>query len=484
MGTTVAPLSLLHPRQNLDLSARFAESSAAHRGVHTMDEFNAWYLEHKRIFRVETQRVPFTALDGWSFAKDTGNLGHDSGSSYSIEGMRILAWMGPICEWHQPVVNQPGAGLNGLIVKEQQGVLHCLVQAAIEPGHPEVLELFPTVAVTRTEYARAHRSPPALYLDCFVGPGRGRVVTDVLQSAAGQWCYRMCHRNMIVEVGDDIACHDGFFWLTFGQLYALLQRGKMLSAGLRSLLSLLPADNAGGRVSGGDPFVRALRASGDPTAGALLPDAAVASWLTEQRSYREVEVMPVALNQVAGWHATSMEIARADGRYFSVIGVAGGGDHAYWSQPMIELRGLGLAAFVVKEFDGVLHVLARASMESGLRDSVEIGPTVHCQPKEFERDINLQRPLLLDYVLDADDDLVRYNVVHTGDGEVFFHADCRYVIVEADENLPTDLPGEYAWIALGQLSSLIQQGNRVTTPARTLYACLNSLHQSIGEDGR
>jgi oxidase EvaA len=233
----------------------------------------------------------------------------------------------------------------------------------------------------------------------------------------------MCHRNMIVEVGDDIACHDGFFWLTFGQLYALLQRGKMLSAGLRSLLSLLPADNAGGRVSDGDPFVRALRASG-------------------------------------------------------------GGDHAYWSQPMIELRGLGLAAFVVKEFDGVLHVLARASMESGLRDSVEIGPTVHCQPKEFERDVNLQRPLLLDYVLDADDDLVRYNVVHTGDGEVFFHADCRYVIVEADENLPTDLPGEYAWIALGQLSSLIQQGNRVTTPARTLYACLNSLHQSIGEDGR
>ena len=148
-----------------------------------------------------------------------------------------------------------------------------------------------------------------------------------------------------------------------------------------------------------------------------------------------------------------------------------------------ELRGLGLAAFVVKEFDGVLHVLARASMESGLRDSVEIGPTVHCQPKEFERDTTVARPLLLDYVLDADDDLVRYDVMHTGDGGVFFHADCRYLIVEADEDLPTDLPAEYAWIALGQLAVLIQQGNRVTMPARTLYACLNSLHQSPVHDG-
>jgi dTDP-4-dehydro-6-deoxy-alpha-D-glucopyranose 2,3-dehydratase len=481
MGTTVAPPSLLHPRDDRDLPRRLAESSAAYRGVHTMDEFNAWYLEQKRIHRIETQRVPFTALDGWGFAKDTGNLGHDSGSSYSIEGMRILAWMGPICEWHQPVVNQPGAGLHGLIVRERQGVLHCLVQARIEPGHPEVLELFPTVAVTRTEYARVHRAPPAVYLDFFVGPGRGRVVADVLQSAAGQWCYRMSHRNMIVEVPVDPPEHEGFVWLTFGQLYALLQRGKMLSTGLRSLLSMLPA---GGRGSGGDAFVKALRASGDQSAGALLPDAAVASWLTEQRSYREVDVMPVALNQVAGWHATGMEIARADGRYFSVIGVAGGGDYEYFSQPMIELRGLGLAAFVVKEFGGVLHVLARASMESGLRDSVEVGPTVHCQPKEFERDTSAARPFLLDYVLDADDDLVRYNVVQTGDGGIFFHGDCRYVIVEADEHLPAELPAEYAWIALGQLAGLIGQGNRVTQPARTLYACLNALHQSSDEDSR
>jgi oxidase EvaA len=215
----------------------------------------------------------------------------------------------------------------------------------------------------------------------------------------------------------------------------------------------------------------------------LLPDAAVASWLTGQRSYREVEVMSVALNQVAGWHATGMEIARADGRYFSVIGVAGGGEYVQWSQPMIELRGVGLAAWVVKVFDGVLHVLARASMESGLRDSVEIGPTIHCQPKEFERDTNAGRPFLLDYVDDVDEDQVRYSAIHTGDGGIFFHADCRYLIIEADDRLPTEFPAEFAWIALGQLADLIRQGHRVTMPARTLYACLNSLHQGP-EEGR
>lgn len=470
MGTRVASPSLLSPRQDRDLPARLAKSCAAVEGLHTLDHFNAWYLQHKRIHRVETQRTPFAALDGWGFAKDSGNLSHDSGGRYSIEGMRILAWQGPICEWYQPVVNQPSGILHGLLVQEQHGVLHCLVRAMVEPGHPEALQLFPTVAATRIEYARANRSSPAGYLDYFK---RGRVVIDVLQSAAGQWCYRMSQRHMIVEVSGEIPCEDGFIWLTIGQLYALLHRGKVLGAGLRSLLSLLPPGSTA--VSG--RFHAALRASGDATAGALLPDSAVVSWLTEQRSYREVEVMPVPLSQVAGWHATGMEIARADGRYFSVIGVAGGGDHVHWSQPMIELRGVGLAALVVKEFDGVLHVLARASMESGLRDSVEIGPTVHCQPKEFERDTSVPMPFLLDYVQSVDDSQVRYNVVHTGDGGVFFHADCRYLIVEADDKLPAVLPPEFAWLALGQLAELIRQGNRVSMPARTLYACLNSLHE-------
>jgi len=478
MGTTVASPSLLSPRQDRELPARLAISSAANRGLHSMDEFNAWYLQHKRIHRVETQRVPFAALEGWGFAKDTGNLGHDGGGRYSIEGMRILAWTGPICEWYQPVVNQPSGTLHGLLVKERQGILHCLVRAMVEPGHPEALQLFPTVAATRTEYARTHKASPERYLDHFAGPGRGRVLVDVPQSAAGQWCYRMSQRNMIVEVTGDVPCHAGFVWLTVGQLYALLHRGKVLGAGLRSLLSLLPPGE--GRHK--SRFHKALRASGDATAGALLPDSAVAGWLTEQRSYREVEVMPVALNQVSGWHATGMEIARADGRYLSVIGVAGGGDHVHWSQPMIELRGVGLAAWVVKEFDGVLHVLARAGMESGLRDSVEIGPTVHCQPKEFERDSSVPRPFLLDYVQGVEEPQVRYNVVHTGDGGVFFHADCRYLIVEADDKLPADLPPEFAWIALGQLAELIRQGHRVSAPARTLYACLNSLHQSAGEE--
>jgi oxidase EvaA len=475
MGTTVLPESPLLPRRDGEIVGRLSVSGASVRGLHTLKEFDVWMLEQKLIHRLEAERAPFSALEGWSFAKEGGNLTHASGGRYSIEGMRILAWTGPICEWYQPVVNLSGVGVHGLLVKEFDGVLHCLVRAGSEPGHPEAVQIFPTVQATRGDYATSHPDPPTHYLGYFLGQTKERVVIDVLQSANGHWFYRNSNRTMVVETTADVELREGFFWLTLGQLNILALRNKCLSVGLRSVLGLLPPSTGTANVP--DRFKAILRASSDPDAGALLSDAAVSGWLSEQRSYREVEIQPVPLNHVSGWHRTDREIARADGKYFSVMGAIARGRDATYGQPLVELRGQALAAFVVKEFDGVAHVLARASMESGLRDSIEIGPSVQCNPAEYERgQTSVPRPFLLDYVLGMDKSRIRYDVFHTGDGSAFFHPDCRYQIIEADASLPAELPQEYAWVALGQLATLARQSHCVNSPARTLIACVNALH--------
>ncbi|WP_162907458.1 NDP-hexose 2,3-dehydratase family protein [Allorhizocola rhizosphaerae] len=455
MGATVRPSKLLTPRDDRDLVSRLTVSGAAADGVLTMQQFYEWFLAQKGPRGLESERVPFAALEGWAFAKDTGNLVHAGSGHYSVEGMKILAWTGPICEWYQPIVNQPGVGIHGLLVKEHAGVLHCLVQAKAEPGHPEVIQLYPTVQATRDAYATAQRDFATRHLESFIGPRRGRIIADVLHSSHGQWFYRMSNRCMVVEAMGDVEAGEGFAWLTVGQLNALLKRNKVLSLSLRSLLSLLPRNDSASR--------------------AVMTSAEVLGWLSEQRAYREVEITPIPLNHVSGWQRTEMEICRADGRYLSIMAVESHGRHETISQPMVEVRGQGLAALVVKEFDGVPHVLARAGLESGLRDSVEIGPTVFCQPKDFEKQGNVPRPALLDYILSARQDQIRYDSVQTGDGARFYHPTCRNLIVEADDRLPAELPPEFAWVALGQISDLIRHIHCVNLPARALIACLNAL---------
>jgi oxidase EvaA len=245
----------------------------------------------------------------------------------------------------------------------------------------------------------------------------------------------------------------------------------------RAVLSCVPPAKARPH-SGDSPFQACLAASRDRHAGALHTTTEVLSWFTRQRSLCELDISRVPLKEVAGWHRTDKEIARNDGKYFKVVAVSARADNrevTNWTQPLFEPRGTGLVAFVLKNFDGVLHVLINARMEGGFLDSVELGPTLQCIPWNYDGYDGAVRPYLLDYLQSIDPARIRYEAVHSEEGGRFLNAESRYLIVEADDGLPYDLPSDYTWITLGQLTDLLRHGHYVNVQARTLVACLNAI---------
>lgn len=474
-------MTALRPRADLRVPARLADSAEAAEsadGVQmTIEQFDEWFAGRKFASTFTVERVTFPELSGWGFSEETGNLAHSSGQFFTVEGLRVLSWTGPVSEWHQPIVNQPEVGILGMVIKEFHGVLHCLMQAKMEPGNPNLLQLSPTVHATRSNYTRAHNGSPVRYIEYFQGPDRGRVITDVLQSEHGSWFYRKQNRNMVVEVTGDVPLHDDFCWLTFGQIHHLMQRDNTVNMGARTVLSCIPPEEVR-RDAHADQFHQALSASRDREAGALVPTPELMSWFTGQRSQRELEISRMPLKEVPGWHRTDKEIARADGRYFSVVAVAvraGNREVTSWSQPMFEPRGQGLAAFVVRSFGGVLHVLVNARMEGGFLNSVELGPTVQCIPWNYDDYEGADRPFLLDYIQMIDPRRIRYQAIHSEEGGRFLNAETRYMIVEADEALPPEVPQDYCWVTVSQLADLLHHGHYVNVQARTLVACLKSL---------
>ena len=222
--------SALRPREDTDLPARLAVSVAARDGVHLAhDEFDAWLAERRRVHRFEVVRIPFASLQAWHFADGSGNLVHDSGRFFTVEGLRVRTSTGPFREWHQPIIKQPEVGILGILLKEFDGVLHCLMQAKLEPGNPNLLQISPTVQATRSNYTRVHQGTSVKYLEYFAGPRRGRVIVDVLQSEHGSWFYRKSNRNMVVEVDDHVPLDEDFCWFTLGQLNALMARDNIIN---------------------------------------------------------------------------------------------------------------------------------------------------------------------------------------------------------------------------------------------------------------
>lgn len=145
----------------------------------TAAAFHAWWADRHRTGLHRVREVDFAELRDWGFDERTGNLCHASGRFFSVEGLEVRE--GGSVIWQQPIINQPEIGILGIVVKVFDGVLHCLMQAKMEPGNVNVLQLSPTVQATRSNYTRVHRGGGTPYLEHFVGPGRGEVLVDVLQ---------------------------------------------------------------------------------------------------------------------------------------------------------------------------------------------------------------------------------------------------------------------------------------------------------------
>ncbi|GHH51072.1 NDP-hexose 2,3-dehydratase family protein [Streptomyces candidus] len=451
---------LLRPRSDTDLPGRLARSAAVTRtGAHlSTAEVAGWLAERARAHPFAVRRVPLTELDGWCFDDASGDLGHRSGRFFTVRGLRAVVDEGPRRTWEQPIIHQPEVGILGLLVKEFDGVLHFLLQAKMEPGNRNLLQLSPTVQATRSNYTGVHRGGTVRYLEHFVGPEGGQVLADVLQSEHGSWFYRKSNRNMIVEAAGDVPVHEDFRWLTLGQIGELLHRDNVVNMDARTVLACAQV--------------------GHPEGGALHSDLEVLSWITGERSRREVRTELVGLRGVGGWVHEEYGIRHAQGRHFRVVGVdveAGSREVDGWRQPLFEPCGTGVSAFLTRRFGGVLHLLAHARVEAGFLDTIELGPTVQYTPTNFEHLVPADRPPFLDAVLGAAPARIRYEALHSEEGGRFLNAESRYLLIDSTEDeAPLRPPPGYRWITPGQLNSLARHGHYVNVEARTLLSVFNS----------
>ncbi|MUL41468.1 NDP-hexose 2,3-dehydratase [Streptomonospora sp. PA3] len=451
----------LRPRKDGPaLAARLASSARRTgdgRDMATAD-VPGWLADRAAANRFTVHRVAFKDLDGWSFAESTGNLVHSTGRFFSVEGLSVRSDDAHFRYWQQPIIRQPESGILGILVKEFDGVLHFLMQAKMEPGNRNIVQVSPTVQATRSNYLKVHRGTGVKYLDYFVDSDKGRVLTDTLQSEHGSWFFRKKNRNMLVEAIGDVPEDDDFRWLTLGQIGELLRLDNVVNMDARTVIACLPMD---------------LDGSG---ARALHSDAELLAWISAERSQREVEAELLPLAEVEGWERGEHVLRRPDGRYFQVVAVsveAGNREVAAWSQPLFEPTGTGVTAFVFRSFGGAPHVLVHARAEPGFLDTVELGPTVQCTPENWAPVPDSARPRFLDLV--ASRGRVPYKALHSEEGGRFLNAESDYLFVEADgHEAPLQAPPGYTWVTPGQLNSLAAHSHYLNVQCRTLLAALNS----------
>ena len=184
-------------------------------------ELKEWIEQRNREVTVKVEQIPFSELDKW-YSKEDGSVHHESGRFFSIVGIDVQTDYGTNNYWRQPIINQPEVGYLGILTKEIDGVLYCLMQAKIEPGNVNCVQISPTLQATKSNYSRVHSGKAPNYLEYFVNAKPENIILDQLQSEQGARFLRKRNRNIIIKVDEDVEVLPDFRWMTLGQIKELM----------------------------------------------------------------------------------------------------------------------------------------------------------------------------------------------------------------------------------------------------------------------
>lgn len=464
-------------RTRRDRALAIARSASALRAPES-DAVRRWLTAPGPASRMTADIVPLAALRGWRRDPATGDLHHESGRFFTVQGLTAEIPGAPVDRWSQPIISQPEIGVLGLLARESGGVLEFLMQLKREPGNHNGVQLAPTVQATRSNYTRVHGGRSVPFLEFFRDPPPHGLVADVRQSEQGAWFFRKRNRNMIVLTDGRVDPPAEFRWLTLGQVHRALAEDDLVNMDARTVLSCLPFAHAGlaRELGAGSGFRGALARSCDEDEVSRHTTDDLLMWITDARTRHEVRTSRAPLDGLPHWRLTDEKISHESGLFFDVVGVdvrAGKREVLRWAQPMIRPHGEGVVAFLAKSIDGVLHVLAHARVEPGYVDVIELAPTVQCTPANLACLPAAARPPFLDEVLGAGPERIRYAAMLSEEGGRFHHARNRYLVVETD--VEDAESGDYRWVALHQLAALVRHSHYVNVQARSLLACLHSL---------
>lgn len=442
-----------------------------------------WLKAQNEKVSVEINRIDFNNLDKWVF--DETSLRHETGKFFSIDGIQIQTNWGNVSQWSQPIINQPEVGYLGFITKEFNGTLHFLMQAKIEPGNINYVQLSPTLQATRSNYSQIHKGKKPLYLEYFQNATSQQILLDQLQSEQGARFLRKRNRNIIIKIEEDIHVHDNFIWLTLGQLKKLMNYDNLVNMDTRTVISGIPFGSFGtqaveffnffGYESKANSLQKDFLTSAISSKGSLHSLETIISFITHLKSIYDLDVTRVPLTHLKDWIVGSNEIYHKDYKYFKVIAVdvqIGNREVVNWSQPMIEPAQEGLCAFVCKKINGLLHFAVQAKLESGNHDIIELAPTVQCLTGNYRQTKEGALPFL-HYVLNVAPEHIVFNTLQSEEGGRFYREQNRNMIVMADETISEDLPENYIWMTFNQLHTFVKFNNYLNIQARSLIAAIS-----------
>lgn len=444
--------------------------------VNSMDDIMTWIQEKKTDVKVNVEKVDFSYHGFWYYDDHDGYIRNLNNSFFQLAGYQEIEDDQIIGE--QPIIIQNEIGYLGIICKMIDNNLNFLMQAKIEPGNVNVVQLSPTIQATKSNFMGKHGGNIPAYLDYFVDAKKHTILVDQLQSEQASRFYKKRNRNMILLLEDEIEIFDSHMWMTLGQIKECMKMDNLVNMDTRSVLSCITFARGGldkkeieetEKIFKDKALFQSIFKSPDYK---VLHD--IFNAMNDYKMYNREMSRLLPLKSLKGWLMTDKEIVCKTPYDFKVIYCRieiEGREVKYWEQPLIEALGMAVIGVFTCVQDGIRKFLVRTRTEMGCFDVVELGPIVQMEPVNKKNSLNMIEKIFLEH-LEQNKGILK-NVVLSEEGGRFYHEQNRNVIIEIDPKEIQILPDDFYWVDFATINNMIQFSNCVNIQLRNLMVLVD-----------
>ena len=203
-------------------------------------EIFQWLDDQKSSNHFWVKRINLNSLREWGMDRD-GSFSHEEGRFFRVVGINVESSDREVSIWSQPILDNPGRGIIGLLARFENGRRYFLMQAKAEFGNRGIIQIGPTVQFTPGNYIRNKKLPKPFLFEEFCNPEKFLLRYDSLQSEEGARFYKEAHLHRILTLreGEKLQIPQEYMWISESDLHAFINIGEIVNSCARSVISLL-----------------------------------------------------------------------------------------------------------------------------------------------------------------------------------------------------------------------------------------------------
>ena len=443
--------------------------------LNTTKDILDWVTQLNNEIYVSMRKNRLEDSDFWFYDEAAGEIVNKNRSFFRITGMQKLVGGETVQE--QPIIIQDEIGYLGIICREFDGEMHYLMQAKIEPGNINKIQISPTIQATKSNFTQKHGGKKPAYLDYFINASKYKIIVDQIQSEQSSRFFKKRNRNIIIQVNEDVEVLKSHKWMTLEQLKELMRYDNLVNMDSRTVLSCLPlfkldSDTESlihyARLIKDDTLFRSVLGEKDSN---LIPD--IYQYINNYKMFDESTYRFVPLYSLDGWHMLNNEFVCKTPYSFKLVFCdieIEGREVRHWTQPLFEATGIATFGLLTCVDKGIRKFLVHALPEIGCFDKIELAPSV--QREYIHKGENNKVDDLFDKCL-RENKGIKFDTLLSEEGGRFYCEQNRNVIIDIETpEAIGELPEGYFWVDFKTLNTLVQVNNCLNIQLRNLLSVL------------